>query len=382
MIVLEKLKFNMNKVVLVLTFIYFILTPFYIFPSGLPQPADYLVIISILVFFLFGSYKKVYNYKITKDLKVLLLVIFLVNLGNQFYLANKGIDGRPLFAVLFYIFNFSFLMMVIAYIDYEKYKNIISISILSSVALQCFLLILGIGNLTGGRETAFFNNPNQLGYFGLLSLSIFSVNKSKLRSSTLVSISMICFSAFLVLMSGSRAALFGILLLALFLFIEESLKFNLRYFIGVIFISIISIFLLNYNYIEDRLNKIQARNESRNSTISSEWETRGYSRMMYYPEFLFFGAGEGGNLRFIDTNNDHEMHSAFGTMLFSYGILGFILFIRLIFRIIVLRPWHNMLILLPVLVYNISHQGLRVTMFWVLLGILYSNSVQYKFKLK
>jgi hypothetical protein len=86
-----------------------------------------------------------------------------------------------------------------------------------------------------------------------------------------------------------------------------------------------------------------------------------------HPEYLIFGAGEGGYNRFDTFIEDHEMHSSFGTIVFCYGIPGTILFIMFVFSLLKKLPWYYVLYSLPLFSYGVTHMGLRFTIFWVAL---------------
>ncbi len=58
---------------------------------------------------------------------------------------------------------------------------------------------------------------------------------------------------------------------------------------------------------------------------SDSLEGRGYDRIWRYKQNLLFGAGEGADYRF---GRAIEMHSTLGTVLFSYGMPGFLFFCR------------------------------------------------------
>src|SRR5699024_4236800 len=93
---------------------------------------------------------------------------------------------------------------------------------------------------------------------------------------------------------------------------------------------------------------------------------RGYQRIFDYPQYLLFGAGEGYSARI---GGGIELHSLPGTVLFSYGIIGATIFIFLMIRIIFLMKFH-VLLLLGVFLYNLSHNGLRFTILWVVIAII------------
>jgi hypothetical protein len=99
-------------------------------------------------------------------------------------------------------------------------------------------------------------------------------------------------------------------------------------------------------------------------------EERGYDRIWTYREYILTGAGEGDVNRFRDTpNGPGEVHSSFPTVLFSYGIVGMILFGTFAWRVLKGATPRAWLMLLPTLAYSSAHNGLRFTMLWVLLAI-------------
>jgi hypothetical protein len=97
-------------------------------------------------------------------------------------------------------------------------------------------------------------------------------------------------------------------------------------------------------------------------------ESRGYDLIFQYWQYLFFGAGEGGWMyRF---NRVRELHSTFGTLFFCYGIIGMMIFIYFITRLFRTSGVSYALYLLPAFLYGLGHQGLRFTLFWVVVGLV------------
>jgi hypothetical protein len=58
-------------------------------------------------------------------------------------------------------------------------------------------------------------------------------------------------------------------------------------------------------------------------------------------------------------------------VLFSYGIVGFSLFVVLLIVVFRRAPLAYMLYSLPIWIYGLTHQGLRTTMLWVFLGMAF-----------
>jgi len=124
--------------------------------------------------------------------------------------------------------------------------------------------------------------------------------------------------------------------------------------------------------IADSIEASQDRvlNRSRNSNATF-FEERGYDRIWRNQQYLVLGAGEGGLSRFDDTAyvKSMEIHSSAGTVLFSYGVVGSMLFLVFMWRVIRGARVRLMITLLPPLLYTGAHQGLRFTMLWIVLAV-------------
>ena len=103
---------------------------------------------------------------------------------------------------------------------------------------------------------------------------------------------------------------------------------------------------------------------------------RGYVRLIQHPQYLAFGAGEGGFERLSEDakKQGKELHSTLGTILMSYGLIGLGLFAMLLFIIFVRAPLASVAYLGPVMLYSITHMGLRFSIFWVFLGLVYAQA--------
>jgi len=106
-------------------------------------------------------------------------------------------------------------------------------------------------------------------------------------------------------------------------------------------------------------------------------EERNYDRLWEYKEHLLLGAGEGDFQRFSDSDKEAlEIHSSAATVLFSYGIVGTLLFLAFALRIVRRAQFRATAILVPSFAYTIAHQGLRFTMLWVLLAVFLACKLQ------
>ncbi|WP_367913174.1 hypothetical protein [Leadbetterella sp. DM7] len=378
----------MKKFILIIICIYLILCPFYLFPSGQPQIADIFIAIASIAFLLSGNGKYFFKLKAVKYLLLFLSVVIIINSFYSFYLfAIKGIPNIMFVVPFFYIFN-SLFFIIVTYTLYSSegsyFFNWISLFIIISLSLQSILGFLGI---QGGsrdmemRRVIFFNNPNQLGYYALLMLSIFAVLPTVFRKKKFIMLLTVLLSGYLVFLSGSRAALSGIALLGIIMLIKEGFRYKFNTFILASILIFAYPVIMQSNFIKDRLDLIEQRNE-RNAASATQAQIRAYDRFWIHPEYIFYGSGEGEYQRF-ESYQKLEMHSGFGTVLFSYGLLGFFFFLSFIYTCIRRNFLYGIIILLPVLAYNVTHQGLRNSLFWVFLACLYvifNNEIIMKLK--
>jgi hypothetical protein len=103
------------------------------------------------------------------------------------------------------------------------------------------------------------------------------------------------------------------------------------------------------------------------STTDDYFTDRGLDRIFKHPEYLIAGAGEGYFLRFH--RSKFEIHSSGANLVFSYGIIGAILFLIFLQRLSVVAGSRLTLLMIPALSYSLFHQGMRARPFWLLLAI-------------
>jgi hypothetical protein len=97
-----------------------------------------------------------------------------------------------------------------------------------------------------------------------------------------------------------------------------------------------------------------------------------------YPEHLILGAGEGASERFYTPryreDSGAEVHSTLGVVLFAYGIPGTALFLLFLWRLARADPAHVLTLIVPLLVYGLAHNGLRFSLLWFCLAVVYGTA--------
>ena len=117
------------------------------------------------------------------------------------------------------------------------------------------------------------------------------------------------------------------------------------------------------------LDSLHERITRKQFNFAEEQSYRGYDRISNHPGYLWFGAGEGVTDRFV-SQLEGEMHSSVGTVLFSYGVPGLMLFIWLIVVAARRNGLRGLLYILPALAYGLTHNGLRQIEFWIILAAI------------
>ena len=129
--------------------------------------------------------------------------------------------------------------------------------------------------------------------------------------------------AYLVALSLSKAAILSYFLL-LAIHFSRSLWLLI---LAAVAIAILYFAIGDADIVGDVVNRLQNIGKQRDDSL----EGRGYTRIWVYPQHLLLGAGEFGWGRFKDVTS--ELHSTLGTILFSYGSIGLVLFSLILWRL-------------------------------------------------
>lgn len=353
--------------------IYLMAFPFYFLPAGSAQPSDIFVII-IIGFYVLGRNFKIggLNQPVFSGFLRFCIYLTIVNFGVFLAMLGQYSSGLPWYIISsFYFYNL--IVMGFALALYRQYgRPFIYTTAYACVLagiLQIVLSYLLQTNSEGVRGALFFTNPNQLGYYSLSGLAIVLVLETMIKIPRLiVYLSFFVFS-YLALVSVSKAAL-GSMIILFGAYLIANKIFSIRNIFVIIVVGGLGFLGITQSEFGKKFQaNIEARNaneEDRPETIT-EWEYRGYDRITNHPEYLVFGAGEGGYNRFDTFIENHEIHSSFGTIVFSYGIPGSVLFILFVYSLLKKLPWYYVVYSLPLFAYGVTHMGLRFTIFWIAL---------------
>ena len=369
----------MNKFLLLVVCLYILLLPLYIFESGLPQPAHYILAIGLIMgFFSLEFRKTIFTQKPTRYLVAFIVVVIIVNTSYFAFLTFTGIENSLYLPIAYYIFNAVFFLLLLYLLRVERFQetvNYIALAIIISVSIQVILALMGVNKETQyivtKRTVLWFNNPNQLGYFVLLALTFYTVLPSKFRLERIYNLLMIIMCFYLAIISSSRVIIIGLVILSsLLIFSSEKNVPQKRWLVILPAIFLIGTGVFYTPFVQKRINLIETRIERNDAKGVSEAQIRGYDRVFNHPEKILYGAGEGNYDRF-NSYQPGEIHSGFGNILFSYGIVGLVFFSLFVFASIRKNLLYNCLLLLPILLYNLVHQGFRATFFWGILAAIF-----------
>lgn len=363
-----------NKILGVILASYIILKPFYFWSSGNPQVSDFVMVIFLIIAIFKLKILKREFYKFEKILIISFSLLIYTSIVNLIWSAILG--DLLIFPILFYMYNITvFIVLVFVVYKYPGFfLKVVYMSIMSSIFIQ-FILSFFV-NVGGTRATIFFNNPNQLGYFVLLSVSIvFSIFRTQ-KNRPIVLLLFIISSFYLILLSLSQAAIASFLILIILFSLLERHKKTIKsvylitlsttsYFIYIIFSNPVLIYG-KFEIIDKLISRINSSSERNDGGGLSG---RGYDRIVNHPDYWIFGAGEGLHSRFNSVLK-LELHSIPGTIFFSYGIIGSSLFLLLIFLIVNKSRIIYSYTLIPILIYGLTHNGLRNSLLWFCLSML------------
>ena len=360
----------------ILLFVYFVMEPFYFYESGLPKISDFILML-LFIFLLISNNLKIYK---THQMFIFLGVVFV---GYIFLVNSIWIVIHPnsdfIFSTTYYIYNLLACLIIVCLYQIfgEKLFKLILISLIFSVGIQ---FLLGIILYTGSsRETIFFNNPNQLGGYAIASLAILLVLSEKININKFLFITIIIMCFILAAFSLSKAALFSLIIILPLYFIFSRTNYKIRnipaniLLFSLIIISFIVVIPNDSELFKDipLVTNVQERISSTGEQSDDNLLGRGYDRIINSPQYIVFGAGEGENDRFKSVLSGKEIHSTIGNILFSYGIIGFTLFITWVLYVIYQQRMAQIIPIIVLFIYGLSHNGIRDTLLWILITIVF-----------
>ncbi len=347
--------------------VFIVAQPFYVLPTGLPQPGD-LLLLPLTPIVLHGWDRRLSPAALS-TLKALLWFTLWVAIVDYAWAALTGNwslggrDGIVLFP-LYYLFNA--IVVVLALVMHRRFGDLfLRVTIYTLGFVLAMLVVASVVMPSSSlRGSLFFANPNQLGYHALLTGCIVTVSQRRLALSSLNVGVTLAACAYLALLSASRSSVAGVAILVLMVVFT-----NLRV---IVLASLAAIVVLQMGGpIARGIDASEQRVLNQQMPHLSFFEQRGYDRLVNNKQYLLLGAGEGANSRFKETTaiGAAEIHSSVATLLFCYGVVGTLLFGVFAWRMLRGAGLRASLMLVPPLLYTFAHQGMRFTMLWILVAV-------------
>lgn len=282
------------------------------------------------------------------------------------------LGGEPKFIInsIFFLFNLILSCALYQFVRQNGLSTLVpGIIIAAGIALVTILNtgvdLRGIGE--PGRATGTFNNPNQLGFFSVCLLSITYLFYRSGSVGYWFAAGLFAVALFLSISSLSKAAMianFVVIIIALKPASSRNAIFG--WSAGTLAATIIIYQLFQGGAFDEYLFMERILNMANES--DSSLESRGYFAILQGNALqLLLGLGTQG----VDDIVGHEVHSTFGSVLNNYGLVGFAFFL-MVWIIWCTGLWRQygltglVCLIAPVMLYGITHNGVRFTIFWLL----------------
>lgn len=346
--------------------------PYYLFPKGNPQLHDFMLLFLMITVM---TRKRIrVDPAVRRTAKVLGYFVIYVTVVNVVW--TMALLGEPLQSKtgslifpMYYIFNFlifnffgtmfaRFGRVMLRATTYATFFSVVTLCVTSLPVMQ-----------VGVRNALYFENPNQLGYYTLLYSCLFAVGLRATKVWLPIQIGHFMLTLYLCAASLSKAAMASTVVLMAMTLVRKPIVL-----IGLL-IAFAGVFAVS------EADDIMSESiETRVATAGKGDDTaegRGYDRIWKHPQHLILGAGEGEYWRF-DSFIRGEIHSSLGTIVFCYGIPGFLFFLYFVATWVRRAGFESALLLVPLAMYSVTHMGLRFTPFWTLLAFSLCVRVQVK----
>jgi hypothetical protein len=352
--------------------LYFALKPIYLWGSGLPQLADLVLAATMLHTIVLARGQLQVGDHLHAVARIAVLFALYVTVVNLAAMILVDADVRFALSAIFQVYNTVALLWIIAVSRLGNVAYFRAVAIGSMVGICSQVVVVGMtSGLGAGRASGTFNNPNQLGYYGVLSAAIFVALVGMRVFGSRVLVAGVALATLVVVASLSKAALgaLAIILAGLATVGAPGLREHQSRIRTIFFIlAVTTVVVITQSTRLGELPLVRsvfdrlAANES-----DSSLEARGYNRIIDYPEYWLFGAGEGDYSRF---GSDIEFHSTLGNVQVSYGFVGILILLALLISVVRRSGLPGVYLVIAPLVYGLTHNGMRNSLFWILFGLL------------
>lgn len=366
-----------------LSFVLFVLLkPFYIFSSGSFQAGD----LCLAIAFLCLLADRGRFFLIEKRDFLFIAFFFCAVIINFAYFLAYG-DALLMRTGLYYLFA---LMSILLFRDLcadDRLLSAVRIALTADLVIQLAVFLAGAGRWYAGssRYMGTFNDPNQFGVFIFFSFLMMKLIYKRLGSKYRVYEDVL--ALFLMAQSASTGMMLGfgsyyVFLYANMLFGKKAKKEGIA---GIVLVSALLvgigvlaainwesiIALTQDSYAARRLiSKVEQLlgGGGGDSSIGNFLEDRGLTKIIYYPQYLIYGSGEGAYSRFASIHSNLELHSTLLGPFFYYGAIPFAILLAWVCKNVKgsLRSG-TWVCLLPMLLECLTLANQRQPLFWMVI---------------
>lgn len=384
------------RIVYFLLYIYLLLRPYYFFKSGGVQFSDIFLILAFFLFILFSKFNKkrlLLPIEKNKELFIFTILTFFIN-GIYFIIF---LNFKFILSSLYYVFNLFAIILFFNLFAEKKQLNTVGIIFKLNLLLQLLFYLLNVGKYYDlYRYMGTFNDPNQFGFYVLLSFSyIYIINN--ITDNKKYQFVFFIISIFLIFQCASTGMILGILVFFI-LMIINNLK-NINNFINQnknkLFFALVSLLFIGIfigltgknqivssfldseiiSRVEDKLNRKSASQLNGQMSI---WQERGYDKLVIYPQYLLYGSGEGEYNRFYKSAHTNEIHATLPSILFYYGLIPFLLIVYWLYKRLKNIPPKYKVIYYAILIESFSLLNQRQALFWCIFIIPFELLIENK----
>ena len=361
--------------------IYMMLKPLYILPSGMPQISDVFLVLATCVYYVRRHGRLFLSKETYTWCCFFIITLFFQAIVNIVWFGITD-DAEMLLKTVYYVFNF-----IVSMLCLSIGREIGSKNLKKALCIGCLLSITvaSIGFVFSGRmsvrQTGFFNNPNQLGYYCICILTIIALFPDVLRKEQTIFILLVAMYG--NILSLSKASIIGLFGMAICYTMWGGKKRSRATIVKqIVIIVIVFAFVYWFLYSNNQFiisNKVLRTLRNRILKMSSENDTqlgmgRGYDRIFELKKNILWGMGEGAFKRFKILPG-YEVHSTYANLIVSYGLIGFVMYVWLFAKTVIKKgsTIRNLACLSGLLLYFITHNGIRNTLVWLILAVLFNE---------
>lgn len=364
--------------VAVILLLYFALKPLYLGASGFLQISDVVLLLSLAYLFIAAHGKLGFDSDSASAIRIFLIMLLYQIVINSIWQAVTG-DRSMSRHDLYYIFNFMAFtgcLYIGQLVSTDRIKRAVGLGSFVAVIITAMGMVLSAG--LGTRSTAFFNNPNQLGYFAVIMLTVIALCKEQLNWVQKTAIFVISFWSMISSLSKAAILAYFIEVVVLILFYQNN-RSAARIVTEIALLAVVGmvIYLLFFSDNSNIVNNdtiYQMRERILNlaeENDSSLAYGRGYARVTEMLPHLLWGTGEGAYDRFI-VRHGTEVHSTFVMLLTCYGVIGLTGYIAIFKKCMGdgRQFVQNAIVLMGLFLYSLTHNGIRNTLVWMIMAMV------------